>query len=181
MLCTIFFDFEYVYGDTSLVTTMAEGIFESIESHDIFLNFLGMNALKNPPPLSFFRQFLVERDGEHKDQFDIKARAMMPLVDAARLLILSKHIKAHNNTITRYEKLAELEPQNKDVFLACRDAFKDLLRFRTEQGLLHKDSGRFIDLCSLSKANRLELKSSFKAVKDVQDLIQTRFKLSQFL
>ena len=181
MLCTIFFDFEYVYGDKDLVSTMAKGIFESIDSYDIFLNFLGLNALKNPPPLSFFRQFLVEHDGEHKDQFDIKARAMMPLVDAARLLILSKNIKTHNNTIIRYEKLAELEPQNKDIYLACLDSFKKLLRFRTEQGFLHKDSGRFIDLETLSKANRLELKSCFKAIKEIQDLIQTRFKLSQFL
>jgi CBS domain-containing protein len=181
MLCSIFFDFEFVYGDANLSAIMAESIFTSFESHDIFLNFLGLNALKNPPPLSFFRQFLVERDGEHKDQFDIKARAMMPLVDAARLLILSKNMKAHNNTIVRYEKLAELEPQNKDVFLACRDAFKNLLRFRTEQGLRHNDSGRFIDLQTLSKANRLELKSTFRAVKDIQDLIQTRFKLSQFM
>ncbi len=138
MLCTIFFDFEYVYGDKDLVSTMAKGIFESIDSYDIFLNFLGLNALKNPPPLSFFRQFLVEHDGEHKDQFDIKARAMMPLVDAARLLILSKNNKTHNNTIIRYEKLAELEPQNKDIYLACLDSFKKLLRFRTEQGFLHK-------------------------------------------
>ncbi|MGJ8760552.1 MAG: DUF294 nucleotidyltransferase-like domain-containing protein [Polaribacter sp.] len=181
MLCTIFFDFEFIYGDKNLVSSLAESIFESIESRDIFLTYLGLNALKNPPPLSFFRQFLVERNGEHKDQFDIKARAMMPLVDAARLLILSKNIKTHNNTIVRYEKLAELEPQNKDVFLACLEAFKNLLYFRTQQGLLHNDSGRFIDLQTLSKANRLELKSCFKAVKDVQDLIQTRFKLSQFL
>ncbi|WP_339894825.1 DUF294 nucleotidyltransferase-like domain-containing protein [uncultured Algibacter sp.] len=181
MLCTIFFDFEYVYGDKDLVSLMAKGIFESIDSYDIFLNFLGLNALKNPPPLSFFRQFLVEHNGEHKDQFDIKARAMMPLVDAARLLVLSKNIKAQNNTILRYEKLAELEPQNKDVYLACRDSFKKLLRFRTEQGLFNNNSGRFIDLQSLSKANRLELKNCFKTVKEVQELIQTRFKLSQFM
>ncbi|WP_282073673.1 DUF294 nucleotidyltransferase-like domain-containing protein [Polaribacter atrinae] len=181
MLCTIFFDFDFVFGDKNIVNTLSEGIFKSIASHDIFLTYLGLNALKNPPPLSFFRQFLVERNGEHKDQFDIKARAMMPLVDAARLLILSKNIKTHNNTIVRFEKLVELEPQNKDVFLACLKAFKNLLYFRTQQGLLHNDSGRFIDLKTLSKANRLELKSCFKAVKDVQDLIQTRFKLSQFL
>ena len=181
MLCTIFFDFEYVYGDKDLVNSMAKGIFEFIDSYDIFLNFLGLNALKNPPPLSFFRQFLVEHNGEHKDQFDIKARAMMPLVDAARLLVLSKNIKAHNNTILRFEKLAELEPQNKDIYLACRDSFKKLLRFRTEQGIFNNDSGRFIDLQTLSKANKLELKNCFKAVKEVQDLIQTRFKLSQFM
>lgn len=180
MLCTIFFDFEFVYGDKKLVETLTKGIFKTIKSHEIFLNFLGINALKNPPPLSFFRQFLVERDGEHKDQFDIKARAMMPLVDAARLLMLSKNINIPKNTIVRYDKLSELEPQNKDIYIACSKAFKNLLRYRTQQGLLHNDSGRFIDLETLSKSNRLELKSCFKAVKDVQDLIETRFKLSHF-
>ncbi len=181
MLCTIFFDYERVYGNSELVNQLSESIFESIDKHDVFLTYLGRNALQNPPPLSFFRQFLVEDDGEHKDQFDIKARAMMPLVDCARLLILSHNIKSVNNTIERYQKLAELEPQNKDVYLFCIESFKDLLRFRTEDGLLNNDSGRFIDVNSLSKGNRLRLKRSFKAVKAVQELIQTRFKLSQLM
>jgi len=181
MLCTIFFDFEPIYGNKELVKNLSEGIFESISKHEIFLNHLGVNALKNPPPLSFFRHFLVEQSGEHKDQFDIKARAMMPLVDAARLLILSNNIAAHNNTILRYEKLIELEPQNKELYNDCLIAFKNLLDFRTEQGLKHHDSGRFIDLKSLSKANRLELKNCFKAIKEIQELILVRFNLSQFL
>ncbi|WP_250432487.1 DUF294 nucleotidyltransferase-like domain-containing protein [Hanstruepera flava] len=181
MLCTIFFDFAFVYGDQTLADKLTENIFDAIDSHDIFLNYLGLNALNNPPPLSFFRNFLVESSGEHKDQFDIKARAMVPLVDAARLLILSKHIASINNTTARYQKLMALEPQNKDIYEACLLSYEDLLRFRTRQGLKHKDSGRFIDLQQLSKADRLELKSSFKAIKSVQELIQTRFKLSQLM
>lgn len=181
MLCTIFFDYDCVYGNQELVENLSESIFGSIEQYDIFLNYLGRNALQNPPPLGFFRQFLVEESGEHKDQFDIKARAMMPLVDAARLLILSHNIKSINNTIERFEKLVELEPQNKDTYLFCIDAYKDLLRFRTEHGLANKNSGRFIDLKSLTKGNRLKLKRSFKAVKSVQELIQIRFKLSQLM
>ncbi|MCB0400001.1 MAG: CBS domain-containing protein [Winogradskyella sp.] len=181
MLCTIFFDYEHIYGDKELVNQLSESLFKSIDSYDIFLNYLGRNALLNPPPLSFFRQFLVEDDGEHKDHFDIKARAMMPLVDAARLLILSHNIKAINNTLERYEKLIELEPQNKDTYLFCIEAYKNLLTFRTKQGLKHNDSGRFIDLESLDKGNRLQLKRSFKAVKEVQELIKVRFKLSQLL
>ncbi|GGG50560.1 DUF294 nucleotidyltransferase-like domain-containing protein [Bizionia arctica] len=181
MLCTIFFDFERVYGDSDMVDQLSDSIFKSIDSYEIFLNYLGLNALQNPPPLSFFRNFLVEDSGEHKDQFDIKARAIMPLVDAARLLILSKEIKAHNSTIARYTKLAELEPQNSDLYFACIEAFKNLLYFRTQQGLLHEDSGRYINLQTLSKANKLELKSAFKAVKAIQELIQVRFKLSQLM
>ncbi|MCB0486711.1 MAG: nucleotidyltransferase, partial [Flavobacteriaceae bacterium] len=181
LLSTIFFDFNLVYGSKELSDELAESIFRSIGSYEIFLNFLGLNALKNPPPLSFFRQFLVEHSGEHKDQFDIKARALMPLVDAARLLILSHSIKDFNNTILRYEKLMQLEPQNKDLFESCISAFKVLLRFRTEQGLKNNDSGRFIDLQSLNKSDRLKLKGAFKPIKDIQELIQVRFNLSQMM
>lgn len=181
MLCNIFFDYDIVYGNKSLVDAMSDSIFSAIEAYEIFLNFLGRNALKNPPPLSFFRNFLVEDSGEHKDHFDIKARAIMPLVDAARVLILSKNIKDINNTIARYKKLASLEPQNEDLYESCIHAFRILLRFRTQQGLQHKDSGRFVDVDRLSKADRLKLKGCFKPIKNIQELITVRFKLSQML
>ncbi|PKV51711.1 CBS domain-containing protein [Aquimarina sp. MAR_2010_214] len=181
MLCTIFFDYHLIYGNKNLADELSQHIFESIDAYEIFLNFLGLNALKNPPPLSFFKQFLVEHSGNHKDQFDIKARALMPIIDAARLLTLSHNIKNCNNTILRYEKLAEIEPQNKNLYESCIHAFKILLRFRTEQGLLHNNSGRFIDVKSLSKVERLRLKGCFKSIKDMQELIRVRFNLSQML
>ncbi|WP_055443232.1 DUF294 nucleotidyltransferase-like domain-containing protein [Lacinutrix himadriensis] len=181
MLCNIFFDYDLVYGNHELVDEMSTSIFEAIDSYEIFLNFMGRDALKNPAPLSFFRNFLVEDSGEHKDQFDIKARAIMPLVDAARLLVLSHNTKDVNSTIARFKKLAEIEPQTKDLYESCISAFRILLRFRTQQGLKNNDSGRFIDLNSLSKADRLKLKGCFKPIKDIQDLLKIRFKLSQLL
>ncbi|MCV6630543.1 MAG: DUF294 nucleotidyltransferase-like domain-containing protein, partial [Flavobacteriaceae bacterium] len=100
MLSTIFFDYRPIYGNSDLVAQMTTSIFKSIDSYEIFLNFLGRNALTNPPPLSFFRTFLVEASGEHKDQFDLKLRAMMPMVDATRLLILAAKIASNNSTIS---------------------------------------------------------------------------------
>jgi CBS domain-containing protein len=181
MLCNIFFDYDMVYGNHELVGEMSKSIFQAIDHYEIFLNFMGRNALKNPPPLSFFRNFLVEDSGEHKDQFDIKARAIMPLVDAARLLILSHEIKDINNTILRFEKLGDLEPQNKDLYDSCINAFRILLRFRTQHGLKSNDSGRFIDLDTLNKGDRLKLKGCFKPIKDIQELLRIRFKLSQLM
>ena len=181
MFCTIFFDFEKVYGNDQLVSDMTSSIFHSIHKYEIFLNYLGINALKNPPPLSFFRNFVVESSGEHKDQFDIKAKAIMPLVDAARLLAMAKGIKKVNNTVLRFKKLAELEPQNKDLYDSCINSFKILLRFRTSQGLTHGDSGRFVDSKSLNKVDRLKLKGCFKPIKDIQELIRVRFNLAQMM
>ena len=181
MLSTIFFDFERIYGNDQLVSDMTSSIYHSIHKYEIFLNYLGLNALKNPPPLGFFRNFLVENGGEHKDQFDIKAKAIMPLVDAARLLTLATEIKKANNTILRFKKLTELEPQNKDLYESCIDSFKILLRFRTTQGLKHGDSGRYVDINSLNKVDRLKLKGCFKPIKDIQELIRVRFNLAQMM
>lgn len=181
MMCTIFFDYNLVYGEKDLVTKLSKSIFKSIQSYEIFLNFLGRNALRNPSPLGFFRQFLVEHDGEHKDQFDLKSRALMPLIDAARLITLSHHIQNKNNTIARFNKLAKVEPQNKDLYLSCADAFKILLHYRTEQGLKHNNSGRYIDLNTLTKSEKLKLKGCFKPIKDIQELLNIRYNLAQMM
>jgi len=177
--CTIFFDIHAVFGSKQLYQQLMDSIFFEIQRYEIFLNFLGQNALRNPPPLSFFRQFLVEQNGEHKDQFDLKSRALMPLIDAARLLCLSLQIPNAINTSHRFEQLAIAEPQNKLLYNACRNAFKILLRFRTIQGLKHNNSGRYIVLSELSKNDKLSLKNCFKSIKEVQELISVRFQLSQ--
>ena len=160
---------------------LTKSIFKSVQSFEIFLNLLGKNALKNPSPLGFFRQFLVEHDGEHKDQFDLKSRALMPLIDAARLITLSHNIKDKNNTIARFNKLSKVEPQNKDLYLSCADAFKILLHYRTEQGLKNNDSGRYINLNTLTKTEKLKLKGCFKPIKDIQELLNIRYNLAQMM
>ncbi|WP_306465112.1 putative nucleotidyltransferase substrate binding domain-containing protein, partial [Gelidibacter salicanalis] len=66
----------------------------------------------NPPPLGFFKDFVVEKSGEHKNEFDIKSRAMMPLADLARLLVLSHGVIGVNNTFKRFDRLVALEPNS---------------------------------------------------------------------
>jgi CBS domain-containing protein len=181
MLCTIFFDYNMVYGNKDLVNEMSKSVFKSINKFEIFLNFLGRNALRNPSPLGFFRQFLVEHDGNHKDEFDLKARALMPLIDAARLLALSYNISTKNNTISRFKKLAKIDKNNTDLYLSCIDAFKILLQYRTEQGLKNNNSGRYINLSELNKTEKLKLKGCFKPIKDIQELILIKFNLAQMM
>ncbi len=181
MMSTIFFDYELIYGDKKLVDNMTKSIFNSINTYEIFFNFLGRNALRNPTPLGFFRQFLVEQDGEHKNHFDLKSRAMMPLIDAARLITLSHNFKDKNNTIQRFLKLVKVESQNKDLYLSCVDSFKILMRYRAKQGLKHNDSGKYVDLNNLSKSEKLKLKGCFKPIKDIQELLNVRYNLFQMM
>lgn len=177
LLSSIFFDYNAVYGDTSLATRLSDHIFYTVQKYPIFFVHLAKGALQNPSPTGFFRQFLVEQDGAHKDSFDVKNRALRPLTDAARVLILSHHIKSINNTSERFEKLAELEPNNREIYLACSYASKALLKFRTKQGIAHNDSGRYINLDTLSKEEKIKLKRTFKTIKEIQELVTLRFQL----
>lgn len=181
LLSSIFFDYNLAYGEKELVNQLTEHIFEETTKYPIFFLHLASGALQNPSPSGFFRSFLVEEDGAHKDFFDLKRRALMPLVDAARVLILSHKIKSINNTAGRFERLAELETNNQELFMACSYATKALLKFRTRQGLLHNDSGRFIALDKLSKEEKIKLKRTFKTIKELQELIKVRFKVNNLL
>jgi CBS domain-containing protein len=160
-----------------LAEKMALHIYDLVEEKKIFLNYLAQNALLNPPPLGFFRNFVVEKSGQHRDKFDIKLRAMMPLADAARLLILSYRMVGINNTFKRYEKLAELEPHNRDTFLEAGKAYEIFTRIRVIEGLKSGDSGRFIHPEALGKLQRQLLKNAFIPIDDIQKIIRVRFQL----
>ncbi|MCM4156873.1 DUF294 nucleotidyltransferase-like domain-containing protein [Gramella sp. AN32] len=180
LLCQIFFDFDIAFGDVRLTNSIADHVYDILKNNRLFLNRLAAQALRNPSPLGFFRQFLVEQDGENKDFFDIKKRGLMPLTDAARLLILEHRVKNISNTAERFEKLAQLEPNNKEIYQASAYSSKALLKFRTKQGLRHKDSGRYINLEDLGKEDKIKLKRCFKTIKELQELIKLRFETAYY-
>ncbi|WP_423818831.1 DUF294 nucleotidyltransferase-like domain-containing protein [Salinimicrobium sp. TIG7-5_MAKvit] len=180
LLSSIFFDFDISYGNVKLSNALSDHIFELTRNNRRFTSALAAVTLRNPPPLGFFRQFVVEHDGENKDTFDIKKRAITPLTDAGRLLILSHEVKNLSNTSERFDKLAQLEPSNSELYLACSFASKALLKFRTKQGIKERNNGRFIKLEELSKEEKMKLKRCFRSLKEVQDLVKIRFEISGY-
>ncbi|RPD99606.1 CBS domain-containing protein [Aureibaculum marinum] len=177
LLSSIFFDFSRIYGNKTLVNNLTDSIFNSLEQSSHLLSLLAKDILQSPPPLGFFKQMVLEKNGKYEDFFNIKVRALMPLIDAARLLILTHKIKNINNTALRYEKLSELEPENKELYDSCSYAFKALLKFKTKQGIANNDSGKFINLETLNKEEKLKLKRCFKPIREIQDLLKYRFKI----
>ena len=176
---SIFFDYRGIWGDGSLPDKLTDHIFTEMEQRNTrFLASLASAALQNPSPLTFFRNFVVERSGEHKDFFDLKARAMRPLTDAARVLILQARRGNVNNTLRRFEVLAELEPQNAELYREAAKAHEVLTRLRAELGLKRADNGRFVKPSELSQIHRLLLRNSFTPVKEIQQLLEVRFQLT---
>lgn len=177
---SIFFDFRPVGGSSGLAEELSLFIYESVKKKPVFLNFLAQNTLATPPPLGFFKNFVVEKSGEHRDHFDIKARAIRPLVDLGRLLTLSHGVIGVNNTFRRFERLAELEPDYSELFGQAAKAFEILIRMRAIEGMKNGNDGRFIHPESLGKLQRQLLKNTFVPISELQDIVEVRFQLDHF-
>ena len=179
-ISSVFFDYEIAFGDPKIEELITEAIFGNIRKNSSFFDYLGNDAIKKPAPLSFFKKFNVEEDGEHKDKFDIKTRALMPLIDGARLMVLGQSIRGINNTHLRFKQLAMTDPKHTDVYLNCAEAFLTLSRFRTQEGLKNDNSGQYINVEELSKNDREKIKNALNPMRDLEDLIKDKFRLTQF-
>ena len=104
----------------------------------------------------------------------------MPLIDGARLLVLGQNIRGINNTYQRYKQLAMEEPRRAEVYLNCAEAFLTLSKFRALEGLKYDHSGQYINLEELSKTDREKLKNALAPIKELEELIKDKFKLTQF-
>ena len=180
MMASIFFDFRGEYGNLQLVRQLEAHISTLMEQESLFLNHLASNALQNPPPLSFFKNFIVEKGGEHRDTFDVKLRAMMPLADAARVLCLQHRLFKEKSTFKRFELMAATEPKNAALYQEAATAYERLMRVRVQNGLRHQDSGRYIDVKQLGKMERQMLKNTFEPVHALQKMLSVRFQSAYF-
>jgi CBS domain-containing protein len=177
MMSTIYFDLRPVAGDVELGVSLRTFLRERIAANHGFLPFLAKNALANPPPLSFFRNFVVERSGEHRNAFDLKARAMMPLTDAARVLDLDPEIGGDGSargTPARFRNLRD--PNRAELYEEAALAYELLMRLRARQGLAANDSGRFLPIDSLGQLERESLRSVFAVIGDVQRVLASRYR-----
>jgi CBS domain-containing protein len=180
MNSTIFFDMREIQGDGQLVSVIKRKILDYIRKQPSFLNFLAKNAIQNPPPLSFFNQFVVETSGEHKNEFDIKKRAIMPLVDSARLFALEHDYYDSVSTLDRFRSAASLESRHRKIFDDAIQGYEFLLKIRARSGLLHRDDGRFIDISSFDNIEKKIFKEIFHIIRELQKIIHVRFQLDFF-
>jgi CBS domain-containing protein len=168
---SIFFDFRCGYGDTQLVESLKNHLHGAIEQWSGFLRHMTDNALYFKPPLGFFRNFVVESKGEHRDAFDIKS-AMTPIVDFARVYSLANGVGA-TNTLDRLKELKNVNAISRVEYDELDKAYSFLMQLRlTRQvavALEHrKPPDNFINPKRLTKIEQTMLKEIFKRIEKFQ-------------
>jgi CBS domain-containing protein len=177
---SIFFDLNFVYGEPKFEEALSDTVFQYTFKNKLFFDYLGNDAMRKPPALSFFKKYNLEENGPHKDKFDLKNRVQMSLIDGARLFILHHNIRGITNTYMRFKQLAMVDVKNAELFLNCAEAYLSIAKIRTSEGLKNDSSGQYIVVDELSKSDKEKLKLALQQLKDLEELIKDTFQLTKF-
>ncbi len=181
MHATIFFDFRPAFGTVSLGEELRDFVSTEASRRGIFLMHLGKDCLRTKAPLSFFRDFIVEKDGEHKNRVDLKARGLTPFVDFARWLALKSGVK-ETNTLARLQAAAQAGALPRDLYAETREAYEFQMQvrlvhqFRRLQAGLEPDN--YIDPVDLSESEKKTLKDSFGVINRLQLFIEQELRVA---
>lgn len=179
-LSNIFFDFRGIYGDLSLEENLKDYLLGIVKEQKVFLGYLANLAVRNKPPLGFFKTFVVEKSGEHKDKLNLKIKGIAPIVDIIRLFSLEKGVR-ETSTLERIEVLKGKHTVVRDYADEIIYAFEFLMllrmRYQYEQVLKGNMPNNFIDPESLSNLEKKLLKDTFQLISKLQDILIERYKL----
>ena len=181
MHANIFFDLRAVYGEGSLVDELKESIRKDAKRNELFLALMAKNAMNFQPPLGFFRQFVLEKSGEHKNTLDIKKHGIMPIVEIARIRALAAgEVRiTTRNRLRAAAKAGELTESDAANLIDALD-FIEKLRVEHQNRQLHAGNrpDNHLSPDELSSLVRHNLKSAFNQVNVSQSALLNRFHLA---
>ncbi len=178
---SIFFDMRPVHGDSSLYAGLQRHVLEMAPSSKRFLAHLAKRAVEREPPLGFFRGFVLERHGEHKDTLDIKKGGVGAVVELARVHALSVGSPAVN-TRARINATVAAGVMNLDRGEDLRDAFEFIsyvrLRHQAEQVREGQPIDNFVAPDALSSFDKRHLREAFGILRAAQASLSHRYPLT---
>lgn len=177
---TIFFDFRPGYGSYRLGERLRDHIARVAPEQGLFLMHLAKDCLTGKAPLTFFRDFVVEKDGQYKNRLDLKTRGLVPFVDFGRIMALKYGLK-ETNTLSRLKALAEAEHVPREFYAELRDAYEFQLQVRLVHQLRRLLAGltpdNYIDLGDLTDTEKQTLKEAFGVINRIQTFLKSEIKI----
>jgi len=175
---SIFFDLEGVDGKVAWAEQLTRFIVGKAKNNPVFLAALSRNALNRTPPLGFFKDFVLEKDGRQRYSLNLKRRGTAPMVDVIRVHALAEG-SLSQNSFDRLEDLAEssLLPEGKKDELS--DALEYLSMIRIRQQVAAIEAGEDVDNTvepeTLSSKERRGLKEAFLVLSNAQKFLKFRY------
>lgn len=177
---TIFFDFRPGFGALELGRDLRTHLMDEVKGQDLFLRFLAQDAMTTPAATSFFRQFVVEKHGPHKNRLDLKTKGLVPFVDFGRIMSL-KHGVRETNTMKRLQVLGQEGSISADLAQKAGQAYELQMQLRLVHQQVQHEEGlepdNFIDPYALSEMERRALKDALGVVSEIKGYLKSAFRL----
>ncbi len=175
----IFFDFRPLHGEFSLAGEVRDSLNSILEGQMIFLGYMANTIIRNSPPVGFFRSFLVEKEGPHKDHLNLKVKGLALFVDMVRLFALEKGIP-ETSTLERIAALRSRHTILNEYADELEQAFEFIMllriRHQYEQIGAGTEPDNFIDPKTLSNLEKRTLREAFSLISRLQDILIERYK-----
>lgn len=178
---SVFFDFRGVHGHKELAENLRQHVTTACAGKDLFLRYLAADCLNAKPPLTFFKNFMVEKDGAHKNTLDIKTRGLLPFMDFARVMALYHGIR-ETSTLGRLDLLHQEGHLSRDLYHEAREAFEFLLHSRLMHQLEQMEQGlppdNRLDPGTLSALEKRTLREAFGVTTALHGVLREVFRLN---
>jgi CBS domain-containing protein len=166
-----FFDLRPVHGPAHLLGEIEVHMRAELAAEPGFLRVLAHDCLSNLPPLTFFRDLVVEESGEQTDTFRLQTSALQPLVDVARVFSLAFGSPLGASTRERFEHARRRLPAQESIFREAAETMRVVLFHQARAGLRMRSSGAALPLSTLSRHDRQVLKSGFRSIHNLLEFM----------
>ncbi len=175
---TPFFDLRAIAGDRSLVRSLRQTINDEIGACPGFVPLLANDALANLPPVTVFRDSVLDAHGDVWDTINTKTNMLSPLVDIARVFALELGLEDATFTPDRFRKTAEQLPEYAGILAEAAEAFDHSLKLQTRVGLKRGDNARLVRPDELTPLEVQRVKAIFRTVGRLMEAAQEHFNLA---
>lgn len=165
-------------GESAFVVQLQDLVAERAPASPFFLAAMARNASNRTPPLGFFRNFVMEKDGKQNNTINLKRRGTAPMTDLIRVHALACGSTAQNSfdRLNDIEK-TELLPSGVGDRIRYALEFISMVRIRHQAISLKRDQTptNSIQPENISSSERHNLKDSFQLLSDAQKFLQFRY------
>ena len=171
-----YFDMRPVRGSADRVSGLLNFMQKRAASYRPILESLAADTMQVLPPLGFFKNLVVEKSGENKNELNLFEKGIKPLADCARIHALEKG----TTFLSTLERLHELTNRHHFKFAGdMEQAFGYLLTLLIHNQLRQVEEGgvpdNFVNPQTLTTFEQKTLKESFQLIAKLYSEIEGEY------
>ena len=172
-----YFDMRLIMGEEALVDSLRNNLFTMTQASLELMDLVAAMTVENRPPLGFFRRFVVEKSGEHRNEFDLTMKGIRPLVDAVRVFAVEKDFR-DPSTIKRLQFLSERYEFTyaEDIKHALNYLDSLLIHHQLDQIERGMEPDTFVNPGKLTNIEKNTLREIFQLTATVYDIIEKSYR-----